>query len=728
MAGSTQAPDTTGPDKQELEQTVRLIEEGEVAELYIDDPSSRANVLSEQTMTQLEGAISALEGRRDLSVLLVRSGKPGMFIAGADVNEIYKLDKEEEAARKAEQGQKLFNRLEDLSFPTVALIDGACLGGGLELALACDYRIATDNEKTKIGLPETSLGILPGFGGTYRLPRVVGLSQALQMILTAKPVDGKKAAKIGLVDACYPQGFAEPWSRDFAKGIAGRKRRRRRPGGKRRPVAIRLLESPIGRPFLYRRSKKEVQKRTGGNYPAQPAALEVARKNWRSSRDKAMARESRKLGELAVTSVAKNLMALYFSGERAKKHPVLKSAGDARFEKAAVLGAGVMGGKIAWLFTKADMPVVMKDIAWDPVQKGFSEARKIYDYLKSRGKYDDREVNLKMHHLTGSVDYASIGDPDIVIEAVVERLDVKKKVLAELEDWVREDTIIASNTSSLSIDEMATALKRPERFGGMHYFNPPNRMPLVEVVSGSKTEQAVAGAIGKLALSLGKTPVFVKDHPGFLVNRLLMPYLNEAVIMAEEGIDIERIDREVERFGMPMGPFTLLDEIGIDVAQEVATVLREAYGDRMASGEVLGELAGRSDTLGKKSGKGFYTYRGKKRKPNGELEALLKKHRRRSGKELSKTEIVERPILAMANEAARALEEESVGSADELDLALVMGIGFPPFRGGLLRYADTLNAQELHSRLTDFAERLGNRFEPAPLVAANAKAGRGFYR
>ena len=723
-------------------QAVTLTETDGVAEIVFDDPGGRANILSTPVMEELDRLVRSLEGRKDLKALLVKSGKPSMFIAGANVSEIAGLESAEEARTKAGQGQEVFNRLEDLPFPSIALIDGACLGGGLELSLACDYRIVTDNPKTKLGLPETSLGIIPGFGGTYRLPKVVGLTQALPMILTAKPVDGKKAAKIGLADAYYPVAFAEDWTRMFIEGLGGKKRRRKRPGGRKRPFAVRFLEGPLGRRMVYRRARTDVAKKTGGHYPAQPAAIEVVRKNYGSSRTRAMRTERDRFGRLATTSVARHLVGLYFAGERAKKHEILKTEGEPRaLGTAAVLGAGVMGGKIAWLFTKADIPVAMKDIAAEALQQGFSEARSIYDQLKARGKYDEREINLKMHHLTGTLDYAAIGDPDVVVEAVVENLEIKKKVLAEVEQRVGADTIIVSNTSSLSIGEMADALEHPERFAGMHFFNPPNRMPLVEVIAGEKTDRGVLRDVGKLALGLGKTPVFVDNRPGFLVNRLLMPYLNEAVIMAEEGHDYTRIDKLVADFGMPMGPFTLLDEIGIDVAHEVAQVLKAAYGERMETGSVFEEVKDRTDLLGKKSGKGFFIYgggsgdtTGRKRKkgrgktePNPETATMLRKHATRNATELTDEEMVQRPLFAMLNEAARALEEKSVGSAWELDLALIMGTGFPPFRGGLLVYADELGLGVVRDRLSDFAARFGARFEPAPMIARLAETGRGFY-
>ncbi|MFP4483266.1 MAG: 3-hydroxyacyl-CoA dehydrogenase NAD-binding domain-containing protein, partial [Spirochaetaceae bacterium] len=718
--------------------TIHRTEEDGIVTLAFDLPDQKVNKLTTEVMEELDRNISELARRDGVRFLIFKSAKPGVFIAGADINEIKDIENEEDAAAKAGAGQELFNRIEDLPFPTLALINGAAMGGGLELALACDYRIVTENPKTKLGLPETSLGIIPGFGGTQRLPRLIGMSQAATMILTGKPVDARKAEKIRLADARYPEAFAEEWTHGFvdrvlSPGGAAKVRARRKP----RSLGQRLLDrTRPGQGLVLRKARKDVVAKTGGHYPAPLEAVKVLRKTRRGSRTRRMRIEREHFGRLAPTPTCKNLINLYFGRESARKHPAMKAELPAPLREAGVLGAGVMGGKIAWLLSNGHIPVVMKDIDWSAVQKGYRSARESYDYLESRRKLDARQVNLKLHKIAGTVSYEDFGDPDVVIEAVVERLDVKKKVLAEVEAHVRPDTIIASNTSALSITEMAFELEHPDRFVGMHFFNPVDRMPLVEVVAGEKSSAEAVGAVGRLAVQLGKTPVFVQNCPGFLVNRLLMPYLNEAVIMAEEGADFTRVDKLLTSFGMPMGPFRLLDEVGIDVGHEVATTLHNAYGDRMQTGTLFNAFKGYDLLLGKKSGRGFYLY-AKKPKPNPEMERILSEVRRNAGRgtrgesaaRLSDFDLVHRPILNMLNEASRALEERVVESPAELDLALVLGTGFAPFRGGLLRYADgDLGITRIHDLLADYAERFGPRFTPAPLIERLAGVGTGYYQ
>ncbi|MFW6339083.1 MAG: 3-hydroxyacyl-CoA dehydrogenase NAD-binding domain-containing protein, partial [Alkalispirochaetaceae bacterium] len=394
---------------------------------------------------------------------------------------------------------------------------------------------------------------------------------------------------------------------------------------------------------------------------------------------------------------------------------------------AAVLGAGIMGGKIAWLFSKNDIPVVMKDIAWEAVQKGYSAANEVYQFLKKRGKYSAGEVHLKMNKIHGTVHYEAIGSPDFVIEAVVEKMEVKKQVLRELESRVDRGAIIATNTSALSVSEMASVLEHRDRFAGMHFFNPVNRMPLVEVIRGKESSRETLQRIASAALALGKTPVIVADGPGFLVNRILMPYLNEALILLDEGVSVIETDRQFTRYGMPMGPFRLLDEVGIDIASDVAETLIKAFSDRMETGGFFERAAAKEGLLGKKSGKGFYLYRGKgKQTPNPQITNLRATSMSATDAP-SAFDILHRPLLSMVNEGARCLEEGIVDSPEELDLAMIMGTGFPAFRGGLLRWADTLGMQEIDRLLKSFADRHGKRFEPARLIESRLKEGRGFY-
>lgn len=706
---------------------IDLKAENGIMRLTLNQPDKAVNTLGAGMLGELEAALGEVESRDDLKVLVIQSGKPGCFVAGADLREIAGITDISEAAAKAGQGQELLNRIEDLKIPSVAIIDGTCLGGGLELALACNYRVVSDGKKTNLGLPETTLGIVPGFGGTYRLPRTVGLEQAVGMILRGKPVNGKKAYKIGLADAFYPQAFLYPWADKLIEDLARGKTPRLKKRTSRKPLARRLLENTAkGRSILLNKAEKNVRTKTGGAYPAPLEAIELLRHSYGLGRDKALSLERETIGKLIPTRISKNLIQLYFSREGAKKHPALMGEGELKqVTHAAILGAGVMGGRIAWLFSDNDIPVTMKDIALEQIKNGYASAAQVYKELKKRGKYTSGEINLKMHQIHGTLEYKTVGRPDAVVEAVVENKEIKKKVLSELETYLPDDTIIATNTSALSVSELATALKRPDRFVGMHFFNPVNRMPLVEIIPGEKTSPETVRSVGRLALRLGKTPVFVSNCAGFLVNRLLMPYLNEAVELLAEGADMEDVDRKIMAFGMPMGPYTLLDEIGIDVARDVAETLNGAYPDRMQTGSFFENSKDQEKLLGKKSGKGFYLYSGNK-KPNPEIGRML--GHGKSAKELSEFDIVHRPILNMANEAARALEEKVVNTAEELDLAMVLGTGFPPFRGGILRYVDELGLDKTVETLQSYAERFGSRFEPAPLLFEKQKAGEQFYR
>ena len=702
-----------------------------IAQLLFDLSGEKVNVLSATVMEELNGHLLELSRRGDVRCLVVKSGKPGNFIAGANLHELGAVPDEKTAAEKAGQGQAVFNMLDDLPFPTIAAIHGAAVGGGLELALACDYRVVTDDPRTKLSLPETTIGIVPGYGGTYRLPRVVGLSAALRMILTGSAVDGPRAEKMGLADACWPSAFFEHRTLQMARMVAGGERPRHR--RRRKGVGIALAEgTPFGRALLFRAARREVLARSGGHYPAPLAALRVLKKTTHAGRDRALALERETIGRLLPTDITRNLVRLFFAQEAARRPAALSSGAPTRkLERAAVLGAGVMGGRIAWLFARQGVPVVVKDIAWEAVRKGFETAHAIFRELESRRRGSPRETNLGMNRISGAVDYRGLGYPDLVIEAVVENLAVKKKVLAEVEERVRADALIASNTSSLSITEMATALRRPERFVGMHFFNPPNRMPLVEVVPGARSSpQAVSDAV-RAVLALGKTPIVVHDCPGFLVNRLLMPYLNECIRLVEEGSDFVAVDGALQEFGMPMGPFTLLDEIGIDVAREVGRVLSQAYGQRMEASALIESLAARADLLGKKTGKGFYLHGKGKRTPNPEMRRLVEASQSRRGARKDAPgpdETRDRPLLAMVNEAALALQEGIVASAQDVDLALILGTGFPPFRGGLLRWADSRGIGAIHEALIGFSRRHGARFTPAPLLATLASEGKGFHQ
>ena len=697
-----------------------------VAFLVFDDPERKLNVLSSTVMERLDGLIGEVEAAaadgRALA-LVVRSGKDGSFIAGADVDEIAGITDPAEGSEKAARGQAVFQRIHALPIPTVAAVDGVCLGGGTELILACDVRLASDRPETRIGLPEIKLGILPGFGGTTRLPRWIGLIAASDIILAGKAVDARKAQKIGLVHERMHPGVLYARAEEVARSMAGGgdPPDRNRPG-----LAARLMEAtPLGRSIILKQARKQVMKQTKGHYPAPLKAIDVLKRSAGKSMPKALAIEAEALGELVVTEESKNLIHVFHLMEDAKKAG--PEAEGRPVERVAVLGAGVMGGGIAQLLSYKGIEVRLKDIDQGALSTGLRHARTMFDRLVKRRKMRRREAEDRMNAISPTLDYGGFATADLVIEAVVERMNVKKSVLRETEEAVRDDTVLTSNTSSLSVTEMATALARPENFAGMHFFNPVHRMPLVEIIRGDRSSEAAVATVFDLTRTLGKTPVIVNDGPGFLVNRVLTPYLNEAGFLLEEGASIAEVDEALLDFGMPMGPFRLLDEVGLDIARHAGETMHEAFGARLAPSGALVALED-TDRLGRKNGKGFYTYEdGREQHPDPaiyeELEAVIGQERR----EVPAREIVDRCVLPMINEAARILEEGIARSPGDVDLAMITGTGFPPFRGGLLRYADRVGLKTILAKLESFERSHGARYAPAPLLRRKAEAGEGFY-
>jgi 3-hydroxyacyl-CoA dehydrogenase/enoyl-CoA hydratase/3-hydroxybutyryl-CoA epimerase len=694
-----------------------------VAWLVFDRPSSRVNLLTMAVMTRLDELLGEIESRSasgSIRVLIVRSGKEASFIAGADVNEIRGVTTAAEGEAAAREGQRIFRRLELLRVPTIAAVDGICLGGGLELILACGHRIASDRPETRLGLPEVRLGIIPGFGGTTRLPRLVGLREALPLILTGKPIPAKKAQRIGLLDeAVPPQILYERAAALAVEATQGKTRRR-----KRQPLTVRLLnQSAPGRALVLAQARKQVLRETHGHYPAPLLALETISKSLGAPLELAFDYEAKALGSLIPTPVSKNLIHVFELMEAAKRAGPKARPRDV--EQVGVLGAGVMGGGIAQLMAANNVFVRLKDIRADAVGQGLRHARELFDKAVERGRMKGRDAQRHMDHIVPTLDYSGFGTVDLVIEAVVERMDVKKTVLSEVESRVPEACVLTSNTSSLSITEMQSALDRPDDFCGMHFFNPVHRMPLVEVIRGKRTSDEAVSTVFALARRLDKTPIIVNDGPGFLVNRILSPYLNEAGWLLAEGASIKKIDDALLDFGMPMGPLRLLDEIGLDVARHAGTVMHEAFGERMKPAPPLEKLAAHA-LLGRKGSRGFYLYDGRKETPNAQVYQILQGSPRLH-EDVSPDEICARTVFSMVNEAARTLADHIVRGAGDVDLGMITGTGFPPFRGGLLRYADSLGLATVLARLEAFARDHGPRFEPAPLLAELARAGRTFY-
>jgi 3-hydroxyacyl-CoA dehydrogenase/enoyl-CoA hydratase/3-hydroxybutyryl-CoA epimerase len=703
-----------------------------VVHLVMDDPARKVNVLDEAAIGDFEAALAELEAAAGRPAgaappgVIVRSGKTGSFIAGADVAAIGSLTDRAAVHALVRRAQTAFQRFASLPFPTVAAIDGVCLGGGTELALACDSRVASEEPHTQIGVPEILLGILPGFGGTTRLPRLIGLSAALDLILTGRALDAKRAEKMGLVARAVPQAWlmdlAERRLAEIAKRPAGKWRDRFRAKG---AAAWFLDETPFGRSLAFQTARGQTKARTAGNYPAPLAVLRVLEHGLGRSVEDSLKLEAEEVSDLVVGEVCKNLVRIFQLSERAKKDPVVADASvkPARVGSLALAGAGVMGGGIAELASRNAIDVRMRDVRAESLTRALQVVRGLIDDRGRKRRMPAREKDGQMARILPTLDLTGLQRADAAIEAVVEDLDVKRRVFAELEVRIRPDALLATNTSSLSVDALAEGLAHPERFCGFHFFNPVHRMPLVEVVRGARTSDVTLVTAVALARRLGKTPVVVSDAPGFVVNRILMPYMREAMHLLEEGYTIADIDGSMRRFGMPMGPFEVVDEVGLDVAHKVAGVLSRAFPDRMSDAPALEKLvaAGR---LGKKSGRGFYLHRRRRRTPDPDVRVQLGLKRVRKTTNLDP--LSERMVLGMINEGARCLEERVVADAGLLDLAMIFGAGFPPFRGGLMRHADTLRLPHVIARLDALAAERGPRFKPAALLARLAASGETF--
>lgn len=691
-----------------------------IAILTFDLPDEKVNKLTTAVMEELDVLLDQLDAKKEIDAMVIRSGKETNFIVGADIAEIRKITDTEAGERLARRGQAVFAKIEALPFPTVAAIHGPCMGGGLELALACSCRVLSNDPRTALALPEVKLGIIPGFGGTQRLPRLVGISNALEMILSGKSVYPRKAEQIGLADEVTHQEVLFERAIALAQKSIGKNRPKKVRA--RRRLVIKLIEAnPVTRHLVYRTAEKNVLKETRGNYPAPLAALDAVRYGLSHKREEGFKHEAKLLGQLAATEVSKNLISVFYLNELLKKGA---PAPPFAVSHAAVLGAGIMGGGIAQLLSEKGIDVRMKDISTKAVSSGLKEAWDIFNKRRKKGILTRIQARDGFDRITGTTDYTGFRDTGVAIEAVVENMDIKKSVLRDFEGVAGEKAIYASNTSSLSIAEMATVSIRPENVVGMHFFNPVEKMPLVEVVRGSRTSEETISDVAALSRRIGKLPVIVSDGPGFLVNRILMPYIGEAVAILEQGGRIEEIDRALMRFGMPMGAFILLDETGIDIAHKVSEILYRGLGERAKPSGLLGRLY-KEGYLGRKNGKGFYLYRGRKRADPDPF--IYGKISGQPGARITSQEIVDRAILLMVKEAALCIKEKIISSPELLDAALIFGIGFPPFRGGLLKYADKIGAKAIVEKLEGFAHKYGRRFTPPESLAEMAKDEKKFY-
>lgn len=719
----------TDMTENKISQAFRLEkEESGIAFLTIDVKNEKVNILSTKVMLELDAKLDALAVEQDIRALIIISDKEDNFIAGVDINEIKGITDVNEGADKAKQGQMLFQKIHDLPFPVFVAIQGACVGGGLELALACHFRVAKIHPKTKIGLPEVKLGILPGFGGTQRLPRLIGIQKALGLILTGKLVSAQKAYALGVVDRVIPANAelkveVEKFALTVLQRYANKDFKKRNTAG----FVSNLIErTSFGRKFIFDQAKKQTARATKGHYPAPLKALESVRNGMDVTIEKGLENEAKLLGELIATDVSKNLVSIFQMSEALRKDSGVEKENikSPPIQDVSILGAGIMGGGIAQLLAYHDIPARMKDINENALGVGYSLAENVFRKAVKKGRISRTKMQSKMSLISGSTEYHGFENSDFVIEAIIEDLQIKQKVFAELESVVKGKAILATNTSSLSITEIARDLKKPERVIGFHFFNPVHRMPLLEVIRGESTSDETTAAAVAFGKRLGKTVIVVKNSPGFLVNRILGPYINEAALLLEDGATIDEIDNAMVDFGMPMGPLNLLDEVGIDIGYKVAKILSDAFKDRPNPSQII-DLMVKSDRLGKKGGRGFYIYEGKKKHVDPEVYNII--HHRNQSNKFSREDIQERLFFIMLKEAALCLEEKVVRRPHDVDAGMIFGTGFPPFRGGALRHADSIGLKRCLSKFNELMSHYGDRFEPPQSVVSLAENDGRFY-
>lgn len=702
----------------------RHVTDENICVLTFDRPDSAANIFDKAALMELSDHINYVMCNSHIKGLVLTSAKRSIFIAGADLTQLSKAKTAEELRDMIELGQVVFNRLATLNIPTVAAIHGACVGGGYEVTLACDYRIASPDKVTKIGLPETQLGIIPAWGGSTRLPRLIGLPKALDVILGGKTLAAKPALKCGMVDDLVPREYLveKACQMILKRGMKLRVRKTK--------LAHKLTTLGPVVNMITKKVGKQVFARTRGHYPAIPKALEVVTKGLSKSLDDSLALERDAILELGTTEACKNLIRIFFLQERAKKLTGVPA--DAAPEgkvtpvkRVAVVGAGVMGGGIAQWSSARGLHVILRDINHEALGKGLGGIAKIYDQAVKRHAMTKIEARDGLDRIVASAVDVPLHSMDVIVEAAVEKMDLKKKLLAHLDSLAGPETILASNTSALSISEIATATQHPERVIGIHFFNPVHRMQLVEVVVGKQTSPEVVRRSVKFVQQIGKLPVVVKDAPGFLVNRILMPYLIEAGHLFENGARVEDIDECMLEFGMPMGPLRLIDEVGVDVSHHVASDLASKFRDRMHCPEVLSKML-TDELLGKKNVKGFYLHSKKGKEPA--VNPRIDKYKSGTAcAKLTREELRTRMVLLMINEAARCLEGGIVEEAADVDFGMIMGTGFAPFLGGPLRFADSVGIPHIVDEMKRLADE-ELRFTPCNLLQTLAGTGQKFYK
>ncbi len=695
-----------------------------IAIITIDSPEAKVNKVSSRFLDEVAGDIQRINDDKSIKGIVIVSGKEDNFVVGADIDEVKRMQATEEVIAYITKGHSILNTLEDMKIPVVACIHGNCLGGGLELALACNYRLAVDYPKTVMGLPEVQLGLLPAAGGTQRLPRLIGLTAALPLLLTARSLRAKQAKRAGLVDEVIPPYGTKETAVKKALELAEKGNIRR---NRKRSFITFLLESnPIGRSIVFSQARKMVTRQTYGCYPAPYAIIDAVEHGQKHGKAAGLKKEIELFVKLVTTFQSKALMSLFFGMTDLKKNPqksIARSVG-----KLAVLGTGLMGQGIASVSTAICETILMKDVSLNAAAPGMKEIWKGLQKKAKSGAILAFDRDIQYGKLVASDDYSLFKNTDLVVEAVFEDLALKKRILADVEAATDERTIFASNTSAIPISDIAAGCKRPENVIGMHYFSPVPKMPLLEIITTDKTAPWVTATALDMGIAQGKTCIVVKDGPGFYTTRILAPLLNEAVLLVEEGADLVSIDKAMRQFGYPVGPITLIDEVGIDVGAHVAMGLEKMFAARgMQSSDAFPKLIAR-DYKGKKNKKGFYLYDGKKKKgqklPNEEIYALLGGVPR---KKFDVELIQQRVSLMMINEALICLQEGIISCPRDGDIGAVFGLGFPPFEGGPFRYIDHIGASGVMATLASLEKIYGNRFSPPQILRDMAQSGKKFY-